>query len=99
MDHVATWPRRERETLFLDSVERLPHLSPALIEKDFWVCWLLRRLFLLDQEIPLIFKGAPRSPKPIRSSDASRRTSTFPWIARGWDTGPTSWMRRQAARC
>ncbi len=57
MDHVATWPRQERETLFLDSVERLPHLSPALIEKDFWVCWLLRRLFLLDQEVPLIFKG------------------------------------------
>ena len=57
MDHVAIWPRQERETLFLDSVERLPHLPPALIEKDFWVCWLLRRLFLLDQEVPLIFKG------------------------------------------
>ncbi|HKI80481.1 MAG TPA: nucleotidyl transferase AbiEii/AbiGii toxin family protein, partial [Pseudodesulfovibrio sp.] len=57
MDQVATWPRQERETLFLDSVERLPHLSPALIEKDFWVCWLLRRLFLLDQEVPMIFKG------------------------------------------
>lgn len=57
MDQVATWPRQERETLFLDSVERLPHLSPTLIEKDFWVCWLLRRLFLLDQEVPLIFKG------------------------------------------
>lgn len=57
MDHVATWPRQERGTLFLDSVERLPSLPPALIEKDFWVCWLLRRLFLLDQGVPMIFKG------------------------------------------
>jgi len=57
MDQVATWAREELETLFLDSAERLPHLPPALIEKDFWVCWLLRRLFILDQEVPMIFKG------------------------------------------
>lgn len=57
MDQVATWGRNELEALFLDSAERLPHLPPALIEKDFWVCWLLRRLFLLDQEVPMIFKG------------------------------------------
>ncbi len=57
MDRIATWAKNERETLFLDSAERLPHLRPSLIEKDFWVCWLLRRLFLLDQEVPMIFKG------------------------------------------
>lgn len=57
MDHIATWTKEELEALFLDSAERLPHLPPALIEKDFWACWLLRRLFLLDQEVPMIFKG------------------------------------------
>ncbi|MDP2958774.1 MAG: nucleotidyl transferase AbiEii/AbiGii toxin family protein [Longimicrobiales bacterium] len=57
MDRIATWSAEERETLFEDVSERLPHLLPALIEKDFWVCWLLRRLFLLDQEVPMIFKG------------------------------------------
>ena len=49
MDRIATWSAEERETLFEDVSERLPHLLPALIEKDFWGCWLLRRLFLLDQ--------------------------------------------------
>ncbi len=57
MDQVATWTKEERETLFLDSAEMLPHLPPSLIEKDFWVCWLLRRVFLLDQGVPMIFKG------------------------------------------
>lgn len=57
MDIVATWSRSRREDLFLDSAERMPHLPPALIEKDFWVCWILRRLFLLDDVVPMIFKG------------------------------------------
>lgn len=57
MDRIATWTSKDLEILFLDSAERLPHLAPALIEKDFWVCWLLRRIFLLDQEVPMIFKG------------------------------------------
>jgi nucleotidyltransferase AbiEii toxin of type IV toxin-antitoxin system len=57
MDRFAIWPREEKEELFLDSAERLPHLPPSLIEKDFWVCWMLRRLFLLDHGVKMIFKG------------------------------------------
>jgi hypothetical protein len=66
MDRIATWTKKERETLFLDSAETLPHLRPSLIEKDFWVCWLLRRLFLLDQEVPMIFKGGTSISKAYR---------------------------------
>lgn len=57
MDKIATWTEKDREALFLDAAERLPELPPALIEKDFWVCWLLRRLFLRDQDVSMIFKG------------------------------------------
>lgn len=57
MDRVATWPADDRQALFEDASERLPHLLPALVEKDFWVCFLLRRLFLMDHEVPMIFKG------------------------------------------
>lgn len=55
MDKIATWTEKDRDALFLDAAERLPELPPALIEKDFWVCWLLRRLFLRDQDVSIIF--------------------------------------------
>ena len=33
-------------------------LAPALLEKDFWVCWVLERLFSLPEIAPhLLFKG------------------------------------------
>lgn len=32
-------------------------VSPVIIEKDFWVCWILKRVFLLEDQPALIFKG------------------------------------------
>ena len=32
-------------------------ISPLLIEKDFWVCWVLRHLFSLEIREDLVFKG------------------------------------------
>ncbi len=67
MDTIATWPATEREELFQDTTELLPALqSPSLVEKDFWVCWLLRRLFLLDHDVPMIFKGGTSLCKAYR---------------------------------
>ncbi len=67
MDTIATWPTAAREELFQDATELLTAIqSPSLIEKDFWVCWLLRRLFLLDHKVPMIFKGGTSLSKAYR---------------------------------
>ncbi len=57
MDDVARMSARERADLFAAAAARRG-LSPEIIEKDFWVCWTLKRLFLLPREpAGLIFKG------------------------------------------
>ena len=32
-------------------------LSPAVLEKDVWVCWALEHLFAMPGAIPMAFKG------------------------------------------
>lgn len=58
MDRVAIIPARDRATLFREASNRPPHILPQFIEKDFWVCWTLHRLFDVIEFRPhLIFKG------------------------------------------
>ena len=59
MDRIAQAPQEERADLFRRSAGVLrPERSPAIVEKDFWVCWALHRLFEVLQFRPqLIFKG------------------------------------------
>jgi hypothetical protein len=59
MDRIAQAPQDERADLFRRSAGVLrPERAPAIIEKDFWVCWALHRLFDVLQFRPqLIFKG------------------------------------------
>lgn len=59
MDAVAGSSARERAQLFEAAEARqVPRIAAPLIEKDFWVCWALRRLFEVLQFRPhLIFKG------------------------------------------
>lgn len=59
MDRIARAPQEERADLFRRSAGILrPERSPAIIEKDFWVCWSLYRLFQVLRFRPqLIFKG------------------------------------------
>jgi len=59
MDLVAKSSARERAQLFATTEARhTPRIAAAIIEKDFWVCWTLRRLFEVLQFHPqLIFKG------------------------------------------
>jgi hypothetical protein len=57
MDHIATLPPETRADLFRETASRR-NLSDAVVEKDFWVCWTLGRLFsdpLLSRKI--LFKG------------------------------------------
>ena len=57
MDDVARMPSRDRADLFAESARRRA-MNVVVIEKDFWVCWTLKRLFTLpDLPAGLIFKG------------------------------------------
>ena len=57
MDDVARMPARDRADLFAATAERRA-FNVIVIEKDFWVCWTLKRLFTLaNPPADLIFKG------------------------------------------
>jgi hypothetical protein len=57
MDEVAKLPSRDRADLFAASANQRSFSVPV-VEKDFWVCWTLKRLFtLVDPPAGLIFKG------------------------------------------
>lgn len=58
MNDFARLPADERRVYFEQAAAQLGRLTPQLIEKDFWVCWLLQRVFALDDLGPhLTFKG------------------------------------------
>jgi hypothetical protein len=59
MDGIAQAPREERAELFRRSAPALrPARPPAIMEKDFWVCWTLHRIYDVLQFRPqMIFKG------------------------------------------
>ncbi len=46
MDDVARLPFADRTDLFVATANRHA-LTAAIIEKDFWVCWTLKRIFTL----------------------------------------------------
>jgi hypothetical protein len=57
MDIFATLPADEREVYFQQAAADLG-MPAHVVEKDFWVCWTLRRLFALDcVGDDLLFKG------------------------------------------
>lgn len=57
MDSFANQPAEIRAELFTETAAKMG-VSPQIIEKDFWVCWTLRRVFRLETPIAsLIFKG------------------------------------------
>ncbi|HOX24062.1 MAG TPA: nucleotidyl transferase AbiEii/AbiGii toxin family protein, partial [Elusimicrobiales bacterium] len=59
MDTVAKQSPRERAELFKASESKHTlHIAAPIVEKDFWVCWTLHRLFgVLKFRPQLIFKG------------------------------------------
>ncbi len=66
MDKVARLPAAERNELFSESAAKLG-TTPAVIEKDFWVTWVLDRLFA-EPELArlLMFKGGTSLSKAYR---------------------------------
>ena len=57
MDRIARLPARERSGLFLETAAQ-KGTTPAIVEKDFWVTWVLDRLFREPNLAQLLmFKG------------------------------------------
>ena len=56
MDAVARWKPEDRSDLF-NEVGTARGLANAIVEKDFWVCWTLKRLFAAQTSPGLVFKG------------------------------------------
>ena len=57
MESVARLSSTERRELFSETAAR-KGMTPAIVEKDFWVCWTLGRLFAHpDLSRLLMFKG------------------------------------------
>lgn len=38
---------RERSDIFTETAARM-NIAEAIVEKDFWVCWVLKQLFSID---------------------------------------------------
>jgi hypothetical protein len=57
MDKIAMGAASDRRDLFSESASKLG-MSPVIVEKDFWVCWILKRLFS-DSHLKnqMVFKG------------------------------------------
>jgi hypothetical protein len=64
MDKIAAGPASDRRDLFRESASRLG-MNPAIVEKDFWVCWILKLLFaepaLKNQWSSKAVQASPRS--------------------------------------
>ncbi len=57
MNRVAQMPAPERAEIFAETADR-KGLPEAIVEKDFWVCWVLKQLFSVDElSGRLLFKG------------------------------------------
>lgn len=71
MDKIAQATSEERADLFQRAAVALqPQRSPVIIEKDFWVCWALRRVYEVMRFRPqLIFKGGTSLAKAYNTID------------------------------
>ena len=57
MNGIARMPADERAEVFAETADR-KGLPEAIIEKDFWVCWVLKQLFSIEAlSGRLLFKG------------------------------------------
>ncbi len=69
MDSVAKQSSRERAQLFeAAEAKHTQKIAAPIIEKDFWVCWTLHRIFEVLQFHPqLIFKGGTSLSKVFKA--------------------------------
>lgn len=56
MHNIVKLGTKQLQELFTGTAGKL-HLTPQIVEKDFWVCWVLKQLFTSQLAELLIFKG------------------------------------------
>jgi hypothetical protein len=56
VDKVAKLPEKDRRELIQETASQRG-MTSAVVEKDFWVCWVLNRLFSSPLREKLLFKG------------------------------------------
>ena len=58
MDRIAQASNTERDAIFREATRLLGWRNVRIVEKDFWVCWTLDRLFkITEARDHLVFKG------------------------------------------
>jgi len=86
VDNFVRLPQDERRVYFEQTAARLG-LSAQIIEKDFWVCWSLKRLFALDEfRDHLTLKGGTSLSKVynvIERFSEDTGTTQWPWSMTG----------------
>ncbi len=69
MHKFLALPNENRQELFLETARKLGVL-PIIIEKDFWVCWVLMQIFSIDGlKQHLTFKGGTSLSKAYQLID------------------------------
>jgi hypothetical protein len=66
MDQFAQLPAAERATVFREAAARLKLSGATIVEKDFWVCWTLQRIFSNPALPGPLFKGGTSLSKAYR---------------------------------
>lgn len=56
MNNILSLSKKELKELFLATAGKR-NLTPQIVEKDFWVCWVLKQLFASPLADLIIFKG------------------------------------------
>jgi hypothetical protein len=57
LDNFITFTKEDREFLFRTTAEKFGNIHPWIIEKDFWVVWILKQLYSLEVATSLYFRG------------------------------------------
>lgn len=67
MNRIARMAAAERAQIFAETAARKA-LAEAIVEKDFWVCWVLMQLFSIEAlSGRLLFKGGTSLSKIFHS--------------------------------
>src|SRR5580693_6670834 len=101
-----TLPTGERR-LYIDQAAFRRNVSPVVLEKDFWVCWLLSLLFGSEFAGSLVFKGGTSLSKVfgvIERFSEDIDLSLSPEFLKLPEAGTSrnqanKWMKRAEAAC
>ena len=102
MSRFAELPATERAAFVREASARLD-VSPVMVEKDFWVCWMLQQIFQSSAAgTHLVFKGGTSLSKVFgaikrfsEDIDLSIAPELLGWKESDLDDAPTPTQRRK----